>query len=83
MEHLLLFLALFFGAILLFYGLRRVKLRWCLLSAMTGVLALLGTDFISSLFQSAVPVTPFTLAVSAVGGMPGALLVNLLTLFLR
>ena len=83
MHHLLLLLFIAYAAVLLLYGLRRVKARYCLLSAMTGVLTLLGTDFLCSLFQSGVPVTPFTLAVSAVGGVPGALLVNALHLFLR
>ena len=73
MHHLLLLLFIAYGAILLLYAVRRVRLRHLLL----------GTDFLCSLFQSGVPVTPFTLAVSAVGGVPGALLVNALHLFLR
>lgn len=70
------------GCILLLYGLKKNKLRYILLTAAAGILSYLAADQLSGLLNGNLPVNLFSTAVSAVFGIPGAVLLILLQTFL-
>lgn len=71
------------GAVLIIFMLRCLRLRHILLSCFSGVLALLAADFVLSFAQKNLPLNFFTLGCSAVGGIPGVILLTLLDAFLK
>ena len=83
MKNLLLAAFAAFGGVIILFGLRRYKLRFLLLSALCGFAALLAADFICGLFDFNLPINAFSIAVSAVGGLPGVILLNALTAFFK
>ena len=79
MEHLLLVCFAVTGGILFLYMLKKSKIRFGLLSACTGIAALIAADLICGFFDFNLPMNAFSLCVSAVGGIPGVILLNILT----
>lgn len=79
MKNTLLIIFIAAGIIVLFYALKKLKLRYLILSALSGVLALIAADFICSFFQFNLPINAFTLTLSAIGGIPGVILLNILS----
>ena len=77
MNHLLLLL-IPTGIVVLLYAFRKVRLRYLLLSAMSGLLALIAADFVCSFFSFNLPLNALSLGMAAVGGIPGAILYNVL-----
>ena len=71
------------GAILLLYTLKRIRLRYALLSALSGIAAFFAADFVCSFLELHVPVNAFSLAVSALGGIPGVTLLHVLCALFR
>ena len=69
------------GAIVL-YALGKRRLPFFLLSAAAGIAAFFAADLAGGLFHFRLPLNAFTLAVSAVGGVPGVILLCLLPLIL-
>lgn len=67
------------GIILTFFMLRRLKLTQIFLCLSSGLGALFCCDFVMSLtgFLS-MPVNAYTMAISAIGGIPGVILLVLL-----
>ena len=66
------------GCVIVLYAFLKRKLPQFLLSALAGVAAFFAADYLSSFFSFTLPLNAFTLAVSAVGGVPGVILLNLL-----
>ena len=83
MEHPLTLVFAASGVVLFLYTIRKGKLRFFLLSAFSGIAALLAADLICAYFDFNLPVNPFSLAVSAVGGLPGVILLNILSVVFR
>jgi hypothetical protein len=81
MNRLLLLLVIA-GAIALVFAFRRVKLRYFLLSAAAGILALIGADFVCSFFHFNLPLNALSLMLAAVGGIPGVILYNVMAIVL-
>ena len=78
MEHLLLTVSAALGGVILIYGIKRFKLRFMLLSAFCGFAALIAADLICGFFDFNLPVNAFSIAFSAVGGLPGVILLNVM-----
>ena len=83
LDHLLLILLSVCGSILLIYTLKKSKLRYFLLSAFSGVAALIGADLIGGLFDFNLPLNALSVSLGAMGGLPGVILLNILTVFFR
>ena len=66
------------GAVVLLYALFGGRLRWLLVSALSGAAAFFAADFLSAFLPIQLPLNAFTLAVSALGGLPGVVLLNVL-----
>ena len=79
MDHLLLVSSAVTGCILLLFMLKKCKLRFGLLSACTGIAALFAADLICGFFNFNLPMNAFSLCVSAIGGIPGVILLNIFT----
>ena len=79
MDHLLLVSSAVTGGILLLYMLKKCKLRFGILSACTGIAALFAADLICGFFDFNLPINAFSLCISAIGGIPGVILLNILT----
>ena len=78
MEHILLFIFCIFGLILLIYGLKKSLIRYTLLSACSGIAALIATDLIGGMIRINVPLNIFSISISAIGGVPGVILLHIL-----
>ena len=83
MEHLLLTACCGCGLALIIYGAKKIKLRYMILSALTGIAALYAADLICGFFNCGLAVNVFTLGVSALGGIPGVILLNILNAVLH
>ena len=81
MDHLLLIMLTLCGGILLLYTLKKCKFKYFLLSALSGMAALIATDLIGNFISMHLPLNPFSIAVSALGGLPGVILLNILHVF--
>ena len=66
------------GAAVFLYSLGGGRLRPLLLSALSGIAAFFAADFLSGFLPIRLPLNAFTLAVSALGGLPGVMLLNIL-----
>lgn len=82
-EHLLLAVFVLCGGILLLLSLKKYKLRFTVLSALLGAAALAAADLMSGFFDFNIPLNAFTLAVSALGGIPGVILLNVLSVLMK
>ncbi|MCH5198471.1 MAG: pro-sigmaK processing inhibitor BofA family protein [Oscillospiraceae bacterium] len=82
MKNALLILFSVFGAIILFYAAKKLKFRYVLLSALSGLAALFAADFVCSFFDMNLPINAFSVSVSAIGGIPGVILLNILNVLL-
>ncbi|MBQ6897438.1 MAG: pro-sigmaK processing inhibitor BofA family protein [Clostridia bacterium] len=81
--NLLFILLISSGIILVILMLRRLSLGKILLSVMSGLSALFCCDLIMSLFSPCgMPLNPYTLTISALGGIPGVILLVLLKMLL-
>lgn len=60
------------------FALKKMKFTQILLVITSGISALLACDFVLSLFGQNMPVNLYTLSISAVGGIPGVILLSLL-----
>ena len=78
MKNSFLLLLSVLGACVLLYALKKIKLRYVLLSALSGLCALFASDFICSFFDMEVKINAFSLSLSAIGGIPGVILLNVL-----
>ncbi len=72
-----------FGGILLVYILKKIRLRYALLSALSGIAAFFAADFVCSFLELHLSLNVFSLTVSALGGIPGVILLHLLTALFR
>ena len=82
MEHLLLTLFAAVGGILVLLTIKKFKLRFGVLSAFTGIAALIAADLICGFFDFNLPMNAFSITVAAIGGIPGVILLNMLTVML-
>lgn len=76
----LLFLFAAAGSVVVLYALGKRGLRFLLLSALAGCAAFFAADLAGGFFSLSLPLNAFTLSVSAVGGVPGVILLCLLPL---
>lgn len=79
-KSLLIFIV--FGLILSVFALKKVRPGSILLSAVSGTAAFLAADWLGSFFSFGLPLNAFTFSVSALGGIPGVILITLLQAFL-
>lgn len=70
------------GAIIIIYTIKKLQFRYILMSALSGLAALFAADFVCSFFDMNIPLNVFSMSVSAVGGIPGVILLNLLNVLL-
>jgi len=82
MDNALLIIFAVSGAIILLYAVKKLKFRYIFLSALSGLAALFAADFLCSFFGMNLPVNAFSLSVSAIGGIPGVILLNVLNAIL-
>ena len=81
--NLLFILLIFSGIFLVIFMLRRLSLGKIILSVISGLSALFCCDLIMSLFSPfGMPINPYTLTISALGGIPGVILLVLLKMLL-
>lgn len=83
MEHFLLILFAVCGGILLIFAIKKCRLRHLLLSAGSGLAALIAADLIGGFFDYNLPLNVFSVSLSALGGLPGVILLNLLSVLFR
>ena len=67
------------GAVILFYALRKLRLRILFASLCLGAASLFAANLIAGFFRFHMPVNVFTVLVSAVGGIPGVILLHILS----
>ena len=77
-SHLLVCVLAAMGGILILYAYRKCSLKYWVLTALCGVAALIAADLVCGFFEFDMPLNAFTLSVSAVGGIPGVILLNIL-----
>ena len=77
-----LLLFIFSGIVTLFYAIKKLRLRYTVLSALSGLASFFAVDWICSFFESDIPLNAFSLSVCAIGGIPGLILLILLHTFL-
>lgn len=70
------------SAVTLFCIFRKLKLSQILFAVLSGIAALLCCDVIMSFFGNNMPINIYTVSLSAVGGIPGVILLVLLKTFL-
>ena len=70
------------GFVPFFFALRKLRLGMILLSGAAGIASLCAADLLMSFCQLNLPVNPFTVACSAIGGVPGTILLLLLNVLL-
>ena len=83
MDHLLLFVLAACGLLLLFYTLKKCKIRYFLLSVFSGIAALVCADLIGGFFELNLPLNVLSVSLGALGGLPGVILLNILTVIFR
>ena len=67
------------GIILICFILKKLKFTQAILSACSGIAALFCCDFLMSMTgYLSMPINPYTLSISAAGGIPGVILLVLL-----
>lgn len=66
------------GIIIGIFSLRKLKLTQIILVIASGFSALFACDFLFSLFGQNMPLNIYTLLISAVGGIPGVILLIVL-----
>ena len=64
--------------IILLFSVRKMKLRFLLLSAVTGMAALVASDLLCGAVDMNMPINASPLCVRAVGGISGVVLLHLL-----
>ena len=82
-DHLLLLILCVAGSAVLAASLKKNGPMIPLLSALCGIAALFAADLVCGFFDMNLPVNAFTLGVSAVFGMPGVILLNILNVMLK
>lgn len=81
--NLLFVLLIFSGAVLVIFMLRRLKFSKIMLSVVSGLAALFCCDLIMTAIGSGgMPLNPYTMSVSAIGGIPGVILLILLKMLI-
>ena len=70
------------AAVIALFSLKRVKLRYIILSALCGICSLLAVDFIASFVEINIPLNFFTTGIASVGGIPGTILLVVLMTFM-
>lgn len=60
------------------FALKKLKITQALLVIASGLSALFACDFLFSLFGQNMPINPYTLSISALGGIPGVILLIIL-----
>lgn len=78
MKNALLILFSVLGGIIILFAIKKLKIKYLLLSAFSGLAALFAADFVCSFFNMSIPLNAFSMSVSAVGGIPGVILLNIL-----
>lgn len=82
MNKVLLIFSLF-GAALLLYSMKKLKLRYTVLSALSGIAAFFAADFVTMFLHTELPMNAFSLSVSAAGGIPGVIWLLMAQTFLQ
>lgn len=68
--------------VILLFAVRKNRIGFGFLSALCGFFALIASYLAGRFIEVNIPITPFSVAVSAVGGIPGVILLTvLLTIF--
>lgn len=81
--NLLFLLLIISGAFILIFMIKKLSIGKIFLSAVSGLCALFCCDLILSFISAdGMPVNPYTLAISALGGIPGVILLVLLKMLL-
>ncbi len=83
MDHLLLFVLAACGFILFVYTIKKCRFRYFLLSAVSGIAALVAADLIGGFFELNLPFNVLSVSLGALAGLPGVILLNILTAFFR
>ena len=83
MKHLLLIIFCVCVFIQTVYLMRKSRFRYALLSACSGVAALVATDLIGGFINVNVPLNVFTLCLSAIGGLPAVILYHILQILFK
>lgn len=79
-KALLLFAAV--GTVILLYGVKKLKMRYILLSALSGIAAFVAVDYIGGYIGINLPMNVFSLSVSSVMGIPGVILLTIVQSFI-
>ena len=66
------------GICILFYTFKKIRLRYFILSALSGLSALFAVDLILGLAGLNMPYNTLTLLCAAAGGLPGVIVITLL-----
>ena len=81
--NLLFILLMVSGAILIIFMLKKLTIGKIFLSVASGLCALFCCDLVMSFFcPDGLPLNPYTLSISALGGIPGVILLVLLKMLL-
>ena len=80
MKYLLTTMLAVTGGVIIIFSLKKCKIRYIILSALTGIAALFAADVISGFFDFNIQINALTLCASAVGGIPGVILLNILSI---
>ena len=83
MEHLLLIVLAACGLLFFIYTLKKYRFRYFLLSAVSGIAALVAADLIGGFFEFNLPLNALSVSLGALAGLPGVILLNLLTVLFR
>ncbi|MBR0509799.1 MAG: pro-sigmaK processing inhibitor BofA family protein [Clostridia bacterium] len=71
------------GALIVLWAFRTKQIGGLVLSGLAGVAGLVAADLISGLFDFNIPLNALTIGMSAVGGLPGCILVNVMQIIFR
>lgn len=66
------------GIIIGIVAIKKLRFLQIVLSVFSGVSALLACDLIFSLFGQNIPLNAYTISISAIGGIPGVILLTIL-----
>ena len=83
MDHLLLLLLLSCGCVIFIYTINKCRLWYFLLSAAAGFAALTAADLIGGFFELNLPLNVLSVSLSVLGGLPGVILLNILSAVFR
>lgn len=78
-----LLLFLITGSVELIYTIKKIKPNCAILSSLSGIISLIAVNYIGTYIGLHIPINLFSLAVSALGGIPAVTLLVTLMTFIR